>query len=138
MKRGKRRLAVKCKEVCNIVAPYINFDEVTAKKVQVTKEDINKDCASKLSVRFHTDALKHSLEINYFDKRAEVFVKQLLDNLESLKANISVWHLKRKKAKEEKDKSKQRTLFSCFQGKMETPTESAASCKSSFSDSDCL
>ena len=137
MKRGKR-IAIKCKDACNVVAPCINFDEVAAKKVQETEEDINKDCASKLSVRFHTDALKHSLESNYFDKRAEGCVKQLLDNLENLKANISVWHLKRKKANEEKDKSKQRTLFSYFQGKMEKTTESAASCESSFLDSDCL
>ena len=102
------------------------------------EEDLNKDCASKLSVRFHLDVLKHSLESNYFDKKADVFVKQLLNNLEILKANISVLHMKRKKAKEEKDKSNQRTLFSCFQEKLETPMESATSCESSPSDSDHL
>ena len=136
--RKKKKLTVKCKDVCKIVAPHIDFDEVAAKKVQVREEDLNKDCASKLSVRFHLDVLKHSLESNYFDKKAEVFVKQLLNNLEILKANISVLHMKRKKAKEEKDKSNQRTLFSCFQEKVETPMESATSCESSPSDSDCL
>ena len=96
----KKRLTVKCKDVCKIVAPHIDFDEVAAKKVQVRKEDLNKDCASKLSVRFHLNTLKHSLESNYFDKKAEVFVKQLLNNLEILKANISVLHMKRKCCKD--------------------------------------
>ena len=106
--------------------------------MQVTEED-NKKCVSKLSVWFHTDVLKRLLESNYVDNKAEVFVKQLLDSLESLKPSTSIWYLKRKKAKEEKDKSKRRTLFSCFhQGEMETTTESAASCESSFADSDCL
>ena len=136
--RKKKRLAIKCKEVCKIVAPHINFDEVAAKKVQVTEENLNKECASELSVRFHRDALKHSLENSYFDKRAEVFVKELLDNLESLKESRSLLQMARKKAKEEKDKSKQRTLFSCFQRKIETPAESSSSCEGSSSDSDCL
>ena len=78
------------------------------------EEDINKDCASKLPVRIHTDVLKHSLESDYFDKRAEVFVKQLLDNLERLKANTSVWHLKRKKAMEEKGKVNREHYFHAF------------------------
>ena len=96
-----------------------------------------------LSVRFHCQygfTLMHlSIHLsNYFDKKAEVFVKQLLNNLEILKANISVLHMKRKKAKEEKDKSNQRTLFSSFEEKMETPMESATSFESSPSDSDCL
>ena len=104
----------------------------------MTEEDFIKDCALKLSVRFHLDAFKNSLEGNYFDKRAEVLMKRLLDKQESLKANISVLHVKREKAKEEKHKSKQRTLFSCFQGIMETPTENATSCESSSSDYDCL
>ena len=85
--RKKKRLAVKCKEVCKIVASHINFDRVVATKVQVTEENINMECTSELSVRFHLDALKNSLENNYFDKRAEFFVKLLLENLESLKAS---------------------------------------------------
>ena len=87
----------------------------------MTEEDINKDCASKLSVRFHTDVLKHSLESNYFDKRAEVFVKQLLGNLERLKANTSVWHLKRKKAKEEKDNVNREHYLHAFKEKWRQP-----------------
>ena len=105
MKQKKKRLAAKCKEICKIVAPHINFDEVAAKKVQVTEENTIRECASELSVWFHLDALKHSLESNYFDKRAEVLLKKLLDNLESLKVIGSVLLMKRKKAKEGKDKT---------------------------------
>ena len=104
----------------------------------VTEENLNKECASELSPQFHLDALKHSFESDYLDKRAEVFVKRLLDKLESLRASGSVLHMERKKTKEEKDKSKQRTLFSSFQRKMEAPKENSSSCESSSSESDCL
>eukprot|EP00794_Sanderia_malayensis_P008530 gene8530-9443_t len=83
--RKKKRLGIKCQEVCKIVAPNINFDEVAAKNVQVTEESLNNECAPELSVRFRVDELRHSLESDYFDKGAEVFVKRLLENLESLK-----------------------------------------------------
>ena len=61
----------------------------------------------------------------WLNERAEVFAKRLLDSLESLKENRSVSNMERKKAKEEKDKSKQRTLFPCFQRKIETPKENS-------------
>ena len=58
----------------------------------MTEENLNKECASELSVRLHLD----SLESNYFDKRAEVFVK---DNLERLKQvdQFYIWRGKRQK-----------------------------------------
>ena len=47
--------------------------------------------------------------------------------------------MERKKAKEEKDKSKQRTLFSCFQRKIETPKENSKfRMKIYFADSDSI
>ena len=68
-----------------------------------------------------------------------MFAKRLLDSLESLKENRSVSNMERKKAKEEKDKSKQRTLFSCFQRKIETPKENSKfRMKIYFADSDSI
>ena len=73
-----------------------------------------------------------------FEKKAAEFAKRLLVKLEGLKENISALHMERKKAKEvsQKEKGKQKTLFSCFERKVETTMESSSSDENSSLDSD--
>ena len=56
-----------------------------------TKCRNTRQAENKLLAQFHLDAPKHSLDSNYFDKRAEVLVKRVLQSLKASGIQFCTW-----------------------------------------------